>query len=422
MSDVHSSSSPSAGSGAQGSPTPQDTQEASAEHASASSPEAQEQKSPWYMRPWFWAGITFLAIVALLAWLFWHQWQAQRQAHIIRMQHNEALVAQQHKRNAELEAEIARLKALLAEDPCVIKEQLPAVGESLHIPPTVKNKETALSPAPQVQEPQKPAPATTDTEDATNTKPHTGKSTAKSAAEAPPPPPLTEATTPAHAPSMTKNNESSMAQKLEDATVLVLSQEPSGLQMGTGFFIAPGIVLTNQHVVGQGKGAIYVVGTFQGTATKAKALVISPNAKRDYAVLQVPVTDVAPLKLTTQVERTQKVSTWGFPSAVTDNDPKFKNLMNGTDTKAPDVIYSEGTVSVIQEQDPSLIVHSAIVSQGNSGGPLVNEQGEVVGINTYIHMDKQSYRQSSLSIVTQDIIKFLQEHSIPFTLSSGHKE
>ncbi len=356
--------------------------------SSQTAQENSESPRAWYMSPWFWGILFFIMVLALLAWLFWHQWQA----HAARQGEHAALALEQQGKNTVLEAEIARLKALLAEEPCIIKEHLQGQGESLQIPRGDAGKENTPSLPPATEN--TPAPATT--------------------AEAPPP----------HMPTAPEqqNTPSTMAQKLEAATVLVLSQEPSGLQMGTGFFIAPGIVLTNQHVVGSGKGSIYVVGTFEGTATKAKAVVISPNSKRDYAVLQVPVTSVAPLTLNTNVARTQKISTWGFPSAVTDNDPKFKNLMNGSDTKAPDVIYSEGTVSVIQDQNPSLIVHTAIVSQGNSGGPLVNEQGEVVGINTYIQMDKQSYRQSSLSIVAKDIIAFLQEHNIPYTLATAPKE
>ncbi len=366
-------------------------------HAPQQEPNATENESQtaqentpssrtWYLSPWFWGLIFFVAALALLAWLFWHQWQA----YAMRQEQHAAFVLEQQGQNTALEAEIARLKALLEQEPCSIKEQLQK--EPLQIPrEEAEHGQNASLP---LASEETSSPPTT--------------------AEAPPPhmPAVPEAT----------KTPSTLVQKLEDATVLVLSQEPSGLQMGTGFFIAPGIVLTNQHVVGSGKGTIYVVGTFEGTATKAKAVIISPNTKRDYAVLQVPVTTVAPLSLNTSVQRTQKISTWGFPSAVTDNDPKFKNLMNGSDTKAPDVIYSEGTVSVIQDQNPSLIVHTAIVSQGNSGGPLVNEQGEVVGINTYIHMDKKSYRQSSLSIVAKDIIAFLQEHNIPYTLASDPKE
>ncbi len=357
---------------------------------------------PWYASPWFWGILLFLAILLLLAWIIWHQWQAR-----LALLEQEAVIVLEHEeRNDALLAEIARLKALLAKEPCELKTLLLSEGERLQIPQ--QNKAHGQNPgAAQDAPPVLPQ----GTEQEPKVQPTTP-------AEAPPPP----ATSPAAPSNSNTESGTDMVQNLENATVLVLSDEPNGMQMGTGFFIAPGIVLTNQHVLGTGKGDVYVVGTFKGGAVKAKVLVISPIAARDYAVLQVPVTDVAPLVLNTNVQRTQKVSTWGFPSAVTSNDPKFKALMSGQDTDVPDIIYSEGTVSVVQEKNPELIVHTAIVSQGNSGGPLVNEQGEVIGINTYIHMDKQSYRQSSLSIVAKDIINFLQEHNIPYTSASTNKE
>ncbi len=392
----------------QNSPTdakPKDETLAGQENATETHSNTQENEPvgpvsrPWYVSPWFWGILLFLAVIGLLAWIIWHQWQAR----LALLEQESAVVLEQQHRNDALAAEIARLKALLAKEPCEIKDLLGSLegfgreGEPLQIPkqniPQGQNPGADVAPPPE--------------------SPHGEGQKPNSSAEAPPP---------AAPPAASTQNPTDVVQKLENATVLVLSDEASGMQMGTGFFIAPGIVLTNQHVVGSGKGAVYVVGTFKGGATKAKVLVVSPVAARDYAVLQVPVTDVKPLSLNTQVQRTQKVSTWGFPSAVTDNDPKFKALMKGQTTDVPDVIYSEGTVSVVQEKNPELIVHTAIVSQGNSGGPLVNEQGDVVGINTYIHMDKQSYRQSSLSIVAKDIIKFLQEHNIPYTLASENKE
>ncbi len=186
--------------------------------------------------------------------------------------------------------------------------------------------------------------------------------------------------------------------------------------MGSGFFITPNHIMTNAHVV---KGCTYVVFTNKklGAVQKARVAMFTESNGQDFAVLHTSATcNITPLEiLDGLVSRTQKVSAWGYPGAVTDGDPKLIALFKGDMTAAPEVVYSEGAVNVILDRIPPLIVHSATISQGNSGGPLVDEQGRVVGINTFIKLDDQSYRQSSLSIPSTTICKFLTENGIPYT-------
>ena len=61
----------------------------------------------------------------------------------------------------------------------------------------------------------------------------------------------------------------------------------------------------------------------------------------------------------------------------------------------------------INSEQPQLIMHSAIVNPGNSGGPLVNAQGEVVGINVMIFTPPVAGATAVSLAVPIDDIKFL---------------
>ena len=55
-----------------------------------------------------------------------------------------------------------------------------------------------------------------------------------------------------------------------------------------------------------------------------------------------------------------------------------------------------------------LIVHTASIAKGNSGGPLVDGCGRVVGINTCINVDQSQSAKINYAIRSQVIAAFLQ--------------
>ena len=189
--------------------------------------------------------------------------------------------------------------------------------------------------------------------------------------------------------------------------------------MGSGFFISRRHVLSNAHVVGNA-GQAFIINKATGGVLQATVRHRSTTGGRDFALLELPAdAAITPLEFAPGVERTQRVSAWGFPGAVTNDDPKFMALLQGNASAVPEVVYTEGVVSVILDRTPPLVVHTATVSQGNSGGPLVNEQGQVVGINTFIKLDDASYRQSSIAIVGSSITAYLREIGIGFSQAAA---
>ena len=206
------------------------------------------------------------------------------------------------------------------------------------------------------------------------------------------------------------------ADLVERATVLVLVDTPDDLTQGTGFFIAPNIILTNRHVIDnlrkKRRGArALVTSKALGGAVEARLLwSTGPDELRDYAFLEInppPGRHPAVLALAVETKRADHISSWGYPVLFTKTDPQSAALLAGDLSAVPEVVYSEGVVSVMQDLDGlPLINHTAEVSHGSSGGPLVNARGEVVGINSMIRLDERSNRQVNIALGSRDIVNY----------------
>jgi uncharacterized protein len=145
-------------------------------------------------------------------------------------------------------------------------------------------------------------------------------------------------------------------------------QVPAARQMqgyGTGFFItSDGYLLTAYHVV---KGADSVKVWKDGASIPSR--IIRVDAANDIALLKADVTGVEALsvKSSLDVRSGQEVFTLGFPNVE----------LQGSEAK-----YTQGHVSSLSGigDDPRLFQISAAVQPGNSGGPLLDAEGQVVGL------------------------------------------
>jgi S1-C subfamily serine protease len=139
-------------------------------------------------------------------------------------------------------------------------------------------------------------------------------------------------------------------------------------QTGSGFVTGPGQVVTNAHVVA-GVGAP-VVQTRQGRVHTAVVVHYDPAA--DLAVLSVPSLDLPALPLGTVPAPGDLVAFMGYP-------------MGGPFTTEPATVQGTARaplqgVGGAGARTMEIIQLAGEVQQGNSGGPLVAEDGTVVGV------------------------------------------
>ncbi|MSO56903.1 MAG: serine protease [Acidobacteria bacterium] len=134
---------------------------------------------------------------------------------------------------------------------------------------------------------------------------------------------------------------------------------------GSGFFAAPRTVVTNRHVVQDNISVTVRLSTGQTLPGRVDA----SSREYDLAIVRVdsalPSQAVLPLGTANDVRPGQEVIAIGLALGV------FQNSV------------TRGIISAVRRADRTVLLQTdAAINPGNSGGPLLNRQGEVVGINT----------------------------------------
>ncbi|WP_408216544.1 trypsin-like peptidase domain-containing protein [Paraburkholderia sediminicola] len=152
---------------------------------------------------------------------------------------------------------------------------------------------------------------------------------------------------------------------------------------GSGFIVSPdGLILTTAHVVDQADEII--VRLTDRREFKAKVLAV--DAQSDVAVIQIDATKLPTVKLgdSSRVRVGEQVLTIGSPD-------RFQNTVTAGIVSATSRTLPDGSNFPFFQTDVS-------VNPDNSGGPLFNRAGEVIGIDVQIYSDSDRYTSLTFAI------------------------
>lgn len=165
------------------------------------------------------------------------------------------------------------------------------------------------------------------------------------------------------------------------------SQSTTGA--GTGIILSSdGVVVTNKHVVPEGTNDISITTSNGKTYDKVTVLARDPRSNYDVAFLKISgVNDLKPAKL----GDSSKMQVGDSVVAIGNALGEFQNTVtSGIISGLGRPIIAGNTASGSVESLNNLFQTDAAMNSGNSGGPLVNMNSEVIGINTAVAGDAQN--------------------------------
>lgn len=198
--------------------------------------------------------------------------------------------------------------------------------------------------------------------------------------------------------------------KLRDAVVKIeILRNGFPVSIGTGFFVSPdGTLVTNQHVIGaaftEGHGAVF--HTLDGKRLEGAALGGCGDRRDiDLCVLKLEHRPKAwfsePAGREEQPEPGSKVFVIGHPKGY--DFTLSDGIISAWRTRR--VEKAGGFTGRIEE-----IQISAPISPGNSGGPIFDADGRLLGMSTWVHLERDA-QNLNFGIAAEEVWRYVKEHA-----------
>lgn len=190
-----------------------------------------------------------------------------------------------------------------------------------------------------------------------------------------------------------------LAERVAEAVVTVrLDTASLDGGIGSGWFVHPGVIVTNDHVV-RGERPSVKVRLRGGRVVSAE--LVGSDPRTDLALLRCEVVDVAPLPVRTDRLRIGELC-FAFGSPLGEYTESVSlGIVSGLGRRMP---LDKG-LSI-----ENLLQTDAEINPGNSGGPLVDLNGEVLGVNVMIRTDGRGMGFAVPAATVAAIVPELLEH------------
>jgi hypothetical protein len=241
--------------------------------------------------------------------------------------------------------------------------------------------------------------------------------------------------------SCNKGPEKFVAKDAEKGVVQIFAFGEKTGGTGSGFYIGNNLIITNHHVVDVSNINFLVVGRKNGedSIELQDATVQWKDKELDMAIIKVP--DIACDKLTlstASIKKGGQAYAIGFPRSATIPEESMQEFLRLLGSNKRGIIenVSKGIVQLLDPTVSSgeirketettwypkystkltIIDHDVNIGHGNSGGPLFDACGRVIGINTQVFDDGADSSKRSSNIT--ELIKVLEKQNISAQITS----
>lgn len=211
-----------------------------------------------------------------------------------------------------------------------------------------------------------------------------------------------------------------------NGVVRIAAPMEDGVSLGTGFVVGTEdeyYVVTNHHVI-EGADSIQIL---YDTGKTIEASVVLDSPQKDLCIVKpsrrIPNVKVLPLQ-TNAINPGTAVYTLGYPGAADILTGQYETYETIEDIMADkmSITITDGLVNAVRESslvgnqtgNVKILQIDAVINQGNSGGPLLDTSGNIIGINT-MGLSSDTISGVYASVHVEELVKLLKKERITYT-------